>query len=262
MTTIRFVATSVLSSDDGLSYKTEQLEDEEAHKKRLDKEKAAHGRTLWEQLEEQKDKKKAEYDAVTKQIFAPPKALDEGEASYLQGILEQEKMRDRRRAEEEERELAAFSLARANRDLGSNGEEMVAGGGKVPPREGAGGGGAAREETGGSIGGGGNSSSSSSGNKGFPDVKINAKVKRKEKSSKEGGKEGKEGKDSSTHQKKHKKEDKASKKAATMVSPATSTAAQAAPAAPLATAKPEAPAAAAANPLTMLAAYDSDEEED
>ncbi|GAB5031277.1 Hypothetical protein NocV09_00501450 [Nannochloropsis oceanica] len=260
MTTIRFVATSVMSSDDGLSYKTEQLEDEEAHKKRLDKEKAAHGRTLWEQLEEQKDKKKAEYDAVTKQIFAPPKALDEAEASYLQGILEQEKMRDRRRAEEEERELAAFSLARANRDLGSNGEEMVAGGGKVSPREGAGarGGAATREETGGSTGGGGNSSN---GNKSFPDVKISAKIKRKEKSSKEGGKEGKEDKDSSSHHKRHKKEDKTNKKASTATS-AVASAAPSAPAAPAAPAKPEVPATAAANSLAMLAAYDSDEEED
>lgn len=45
------------------------MESEEARKVRLDKERAAQGRTLWEQLEEQKAKKKEEYDAVTKQIF-------------------------------------------------------------------------------------------------------------------------------------------------------------------------------------------------
>lgn len=91
-----------------LSYKTEQLEDEEEHKKRLAKEKAAHSRTLWEQLEEQKDKKKEEYDAITKKIFAPPKALDEEEVAYLEGVAAKEKSKERARAEEEERELAAF----------------------------------------------------------------------------------------------------------------------------------------------------------
>jgi FAM192A/Fyv6, N-terminal domain len=91
-----------------LSYKTEQLEDEEEHKKRLAKEKAAHSRTLWEQLEEQKEKKKEEYDAVTKQIFAPPKGLDEEEVAYLEGVAAKAKSKERARAEEEERELAAF----------------------------------------------------------------------------------------------------------------------------------------------------------
>jgi hypothetical protein len=52
-----------------LSYKTEDVESEEARKARLDKERSAQGRTLWEQLEEQKARKKEEYDAVTKQIF-------------------------------------------------------------------------------------------------------------------------------------------------------------------------------------------------
>jgi hypothetical protein len=99
MATIRFVATQVLSSDDGvskcavnllprypnhpnpfthsilihkrqqLSYKTEDVESEEARKARLERERGAQGRTLWEQLEDQKAKKKEEYDAVTKKIF-------------------------------------------------------------------------------------------------------------------------------------------------------------------------------------------------
>lgn len=45
------------------------MESEEARKARLEKERSAQGRTLWEQLEDQKAKKKEEYDAVTKQIF-------------------------------------------------------------------------------------------------------------------------------------------------------------------------------------------------
>lgn len=52
-----------------LSYKTEDVESEEGRKARLEKERSAQGRTLWEQLEDQKARKKEEYDAVTKQIF-------------------------------------------------------------------------------------------------------------------------------------------------------------------------------------------------
>jgi hypothetical protein len=52
-----------------LSFKTQQLESEEEHTKRLAKEHAATGKTLFEQLSENKDKAKADYDAMTKQIF-------------------------------------------------------------------------------------------------------------------------------------------------------------------------------------------------
>lgn len=40
--------------------------------------------------------------------IAPPKALDEEEVAYLDSVRQREESRDRRRAEEEERELAAF----------------------------------------------------------------------------------------------------------------------------------------------------------
>lgn len=39
---------------------------------------------------------------------APTKALDEEEAAYLEGVRQREETRERRRAQEEERELAAF----------------------------------------------------------------------------------------------------------------------------------------------------------
>lgn len=225
-----------------MSYKTEQLEDEEAHKKRLEKEKAAHSRTLWEQLEEQKEKKKAEYDAVTKQIFAPPKALDEEEASYLDGILEQEKARERRRAEEEERELAAFSLARANRDLNHTQHDTL-----VEDTRGVaeGTGGAEtqgkRLDSGRSGSSGATVAGNGNGKRAFPEVKINVKIKRKGKSGKtsEGGSKGSlsssnidDDKDSG-HKKQKRDEDERKEKA-----PST------------------------ANSLSMLAAYASDEDEE
>lgn len=52
-----------------LSFKTSQLESEEEHKARLAKERAAQGKTLFEQLAENKEKAQQDYDAVTKQIF-------------------------------------------------------------------------------------------------------------------------------------------------------------------------------------------------
>lgn len=44
------------------------LESEEEKTKRLAKEQAANSKTLWEQLEERKQQKQDEYDAVTKMM--------------------------------------------------------------------------------------------------------------------------------------------------------------------------------------------------
>lgn len=46
---------------------------------------------------------------------AGPKALDEDEVAYLESVAEREKNKERRRAEEEEREMAAFGMSKGRR---------------------------------------------------------------------------------------------------------------------------------------------------
>jgi hypothetical protein len=53
----------------------------------------------------QQAKKKEEYDANTKLIFAPPKALDDEEIGFLEGVQKREEERNRSLAELEEKEL-------------------------------------------------------------------------------------------------------------------------------------------------------------
>ena len=70
----------------------EQKESEAARQLRL---KAARdsNKPLFEQLAEQADKKQAEYDANTKLLFAPPKAIDEEEFAFLSAVEEGERRR-------------------------------------------------------------------------------------------------------------------------------------------------------------------------
>jgi exoribonuclease II len=77
---LHFVSTSVLSSEDGIEFQKEvQLETEEAKKAKKEAERQAN-QPLYLQLQAQKDKKQEEFDANTKKLFAPPKAIDEEEA--------------------------------------------------------------------------------------------------------------------------------------------------------------------------------------
>lgn len=48
-------------------------------------------RPLYEQLEDEKEKKQAQYDAVTKAMFAPTKALDEEEAEHYNEVEDKKK---------------------------------------------------------------------------------------------------------------------------------------------------------------------------
>eukprot|EP01039_Chlorochromonas_danica_P001665 gene1670-1819_t len=109
--TLRFVATSVLSSNDGIDFSNEvAIESEEAKIARLAAERASH-RPLFEQLAEQRQKKQDEYDANTKLIFAPPKALDEEDVSFLRHLENQQQESKLQQKEEEARALEEFRVA-------------------------------------------------------------------------------------------------------------------------------------------------------
>mmetsp|Transcript_23879 Transcript_23879/g.35036 ORF Transcript_23879/g.35036 Transcript_23879/m.35036 type:complete len:200 (+) Transcript_23879:32-631(+) len=105
---LHFVSTSVLSSSDGIGYeKEEKKETEDTRAARIAAERAA-SKPLFEQLAEQQEKKQAEYDANTKLIFAPPKALDEEDVEYFQHMEQLRKQQMTKQKEEEEKELAVF----------------------------------------------------------------------------------------------------------------------------------------------------------
>lgn len=109
---LQFVKTAVLTSTDGLDFsKEEAIESDEAKATRLAQERAAN-KPLYQQLAEQKDKKQQEYDAMTKMIFAPPKAIDEEEAGFLKSLYEGNEDTERRKKEEEERQLESFRAHR------------------------------------------------------------------------------------------------------------------------------------------------------
>lgn len=114
-----FVKTAVLEpSQNGVTHaETEvQIESEDV-KRQAAREAQMSQRPLFEQLEEQKQKKQDEYDAVTKLIFAPPKALDEEDVSHFESLAARESQRKALIAEQEEHDVAAFNAARLTRNL-------------------------------------------------------------------------------------------------------------------------------------------------
>jgi hypothetical protein len=105
---LRFVKTSVLSSEDGIDFSKETvIESEEAKIARIQAERASQ-KSLYEQLEEQKAKKQAEYDAVTKQIFSAPKAIDDEEYGFLQSLEDERSRKEEEKRIQQEEALEAF----------------------------------------------------------------------------------------------------------------------------------------------------------
>ena len=99
---IRFVATGVLESEDGISFNVDTpLETQEEIEKRRQRE-TSDAKPLYQQLEEQKAKKLEEEELKRKAIFAPPKGLDEDEIEYFKEVeAQKEKIKGTRAANEE-----------------------------------------------------------------------------------------------------------------------------------------------------------------
>ena len=72
------------------------------------------GRTLWEQLEANKEKKDEEWKAVNNP-FAPPPGLADDEAEYIDGLEAQKRDFDKRKKAQKEEDTAAFKAAQAQR---------------------------------------------------------------------------------------------------------------------------------------------------
>lgn len=111
--TLRFVKTSILSSEDGIDFSKEvALETEEAKAARIAKE-LAQSKPLYEQLAANKAKKQEEYDENTKKIYAPPKALEDDDVQYFKQLEESKNSALAARAANEEKLLESFRNARS-----------------------------------------------------------------------------------------------------------------------------------------------------
>lgn len=109
---LQFVKSAVLTSDNGIDFsKEEVLETDEVIRARQAAERASH-KSLYEQLADRKEKQQAEYDANTKLLFAPPKAIDEEEYTFLQSVEDQRQRTEFERKLKEEKALEEFRNAR------------------------------------------------------------------------------------------------------------------------------------------------------
>jgi hypothetical protein len=110
--TLRFVKTSILSSEDGIDFDKETaVESEEVLKARKEAEAAAN-KPLYQQLADIRDRKQEEYDANTKAMHAPPKGLDEDDIAFFQDLdAAKAQARAANRAHDDE-ELESFRQAR------------------------------------------------------------------------------------------------------------------------------------------------------
>jgi len=108
---LHFVTTTVLSSDDGINFDNEEkIESDETRQAKLLAEQASN-KPLFEQLEDLKAKKQAEYDQNTKKLFAPPKALDEEDVAFFEQLDETKAKAMKARSQREETALASFRSA-------------------------------------------------------------------------------------------------------------------------------------------------------
>lgn len=109
--TLRFVKTSILTSEDGIDFSTEKtVESEELKNARLEEEQRAK-KPLYQQLAEKRDLKQEEYDANTKKLFAPPKALDADDVEYFDELEANRAKAMEARSQRDEAALESFRQA-------------------------------------------------------------------------------------------------------------------------------------------------------
>mmetsp|Transcript_26022 Transcript_26022/g.32770 ORF Transcript_26022/g.32770 Transcript_26022/m.32770 type:complete len:188 (-) Transcript_26022:844-1407(-) len=95
---MNFVKTEILSSSDGISH---------SESKRVESvDVISRGRTLFEQLKEQKEKQQKEYETNTKLIFAPPKGLEQDDVAFIEAEAKKQKSLTLVAEKETEREIA------------------------------------------------------------------------------------------------------------------------------------------------------------
>ena len=133
--TLRFVKTSILSSDDGIGFGKEvAVESEEVMKVRISAETASK-KPLYQQLADIRDRKKEEYDENTKKLFAPPKGLDEDDVQFFDELDEAKARAVDYNKRHDEIELEAFREYRKMEILKEGSETVAAPSIVIPPKK-------------------------------------------------------------------------------------------------------------------------------
>ncbi|TYZ65392.1 hypothetical protein PybrP1_008764 [[Pythium] brassicae (nom. inval.)] len=112
-----FVSTSVLTSSDGLfgdNVEEQRIADAPAAPRAQD----ADYRPLYDRLQELKERKDNEWREKNNP-FAPPKALDEEEISFLRDLEERQAESQQRRKEQHDEDRAGFLLAKQQASAGT-----------------------------------------------------------------------------------------------------------------------------------------------
>ncbi len=91
------------------------------------------GRTLWEQLNANKEKKDEEWKA-SNNPFAPPTGLEDDEVEYIDGIEDQKREAEKRKKQQILDDAAAFKAAQAKRVVYSTGSSNASNGEQSAPK--------------------------------------------------------------------------------------------------------------------------------
>mgnify|MGYP005653478379 CR=1 FL=1 len=129
----KFVSRATLESSDGIFFKEEkekELTEEDKQKLSRNKdlvklESRGVGMSLYEQLQKQKEKKDAEYQAKQALWNAPPRALDEEDISHLESLEAREREKRKRSKAQEENDRAAYRVAMSQRSAADASSEKT-----------------------------------------------------------------------------------------------------------------------------------------
>ena len=125
-----FVKTAVLNTGEVFHGEETRIESDEVKRQEF-RLKEASKSSLYDQLQENEDKKQAEYDAVSKMMFAPTKALDEEEAEHFNSVEDRKKVERELIRMQESIGIDSFKAAQLNRTIAPDERGDGARGGQV-----------------------------------------------------------------------------------------------------------------------------------
>ena len=116
-----FVSTATLTSDNNGLFSAQATEEvkerSEAEERRLAQQARADARPLFEQLQEQREAKDAEWKEKNNP-FQPPPGMDEEDVAFEQDREDRARQRKRKAFEQDQNDMADFALARAQQEKG------------------------------------------------------------------------------------------------------------------------------------------------
>eukprot|EP00750_Incisomonas_marina_P011710 INCI16406.3.p1 GENE.INCI16406.3~~INCI16406.3.p1 ORF type:complete len:175 (+),score=45.75 INCI16406.3:300-824(+) len=127
-----FTSAAILKADDGVNWTTQTQTDEQkkaaaAATTRRDLVGDGTRKTLYDQLQENKEKWQEEFDENTKKIYAPPKALDEEDVQFFDEQYASQKEKERLKKEQALVDLLDFKSAQVRRKTRRRSSRLIVG---------------------------------------------------------------------------------------------------------------------------------------